>query len=160
MGAPRAKRVGGAQPGAERPIIDDGRCFACGPFNADGLHLHFVPDGEGSVSAEITLPPRFQGWRSVAHGGIVMTLLDEAMAHACGALGLRAVTASLSMRFRAPVPLGKRLVVRGALKWRRRKVLALEASVELNGEVLAEGEGSFVARGELGAEPLGAPSRA
>ena len=40
--------------------VDDGRCFACGPFNAEGLHLRFAPAGDASVRAEITLPPRFQ----------------------------------------------------------------------------------------------------
>ncbi len=72
-------------------FVDDGYCFACGPYSPDGMHLHFERDGERAVRAEITLPPRFQGWRGTAHGGIVMTLLDEAMAHACGAIGERAV---------------------------------------------------------------------
>ncbi|HYZ14928.1 MAG TPA: PaaI family thioesterase, partial [Candidatus Acidoferrum sp.] len=108
--------------------------------------------------AEITLPPRFQGWREVAHGGIVMTLLDEAMAHACGLVGERGMTASMQMRFRGPVPLGKPLVVIGTVKWKRRKVLALEATVGLaDGTVLASGEGSFVSAGPLGEARLGSP---
>ncbi len=111
--------------------VDDGRCFACGPYNAEGLHLRFAPTGEGVVRAEITLPPRFQGWRGVAHGGVVMMLLDEAMAHACGSIGLRGLTASMSLRFRAPVPLGVPVVAVGTVKWRRRNVVALEARVEL-----------------------------
>ena len=24
-------------------LIDDRRCFACGPHNAEGLHLEFLP---------------------------------------------------------------------------------------------------------------------
>jgi uncharacterized protein (TIGR00369 family) len=138
--------------------IDDGRCFACGPFNAEGMHLHFRPEGEGVVRADVVLPPRFQGWRGVAHGGIVMTLLDEAMAHACGTIGLRSVTASMQLRFREPVPLGVPLVVRGSVRWRRRTVIALDARVELaDGTLLASGEGSFVSRGPLGKERYGIP---
>lgn len=138
--------------------IDDGRCFACGPFNAEGMHLHFRPEGEGVVRADVVLPPRFQGWRGVAHGGIVMTLLDEAMAHACGTIGLRSVTASMQLRFREPVPLGVPLVVRGSVRWRRRTVIALDARVELaDGTLLASGEGSFVSRGALGKERYGIP---
>jgi len=138
--------------------IDDGRCFACGPFNAEGMHLRFAREGEGAVRAEIVLPPRFQGWRGVAHGGIVMTLLDEAMAHACGAIGLRSVTASMQLRFREPVPLGVPIVVRGLVKWQRRNVIALEGRVERpDGTVLASGEGSFVSRGPLGKESYGIP---
>jgi uncharacterized protein (TIGR00369 family) len=140
--------------------VDDGRCFACGPYSADGLHLHFVPDGEGAARAEITLPPRFQGWRGTAHGGIVMMLLDEAMAHACGVAGERAMTAAMQVRFRAPVVLGEPLVVTGKVKWKRRAVIAVEATVaHADGTVLATGEGSFVSRGPLAPdETLGAPA--
>lgn len=138
--------------------IDDGRCFACGPYNADGLHLRFEPVGEGEVLATITLPPRFQGWRGAAHGGVVAMLLDEAMAYACGAAGERGMTAAMQMRFRAPVPLGEPLKVTGGVKWRRRNVLALEAAVrDARGAVLASAEGSFVSKGPLGKERLGVP---
>jgi uncharacterized protein (TIGR00369 family) len=138
--------------------VDDGRCFACGPHNADGLQLRFEPSAEDAVRAHITLPPRFQGWRGTAHGGIVMTLLDEAMAHACRLIGERGVTASMQIRFRGPVPLGAPLVVTGCVKWQKRQVIALEATVEhADGTLLASAEGSFVSRGPLGKEPFGAP---
>jgi len=138
--------------------IDDGRCFACGPYNADGLHMRFEPAGEGAVRAQITLPPRFQGWRGTAHGGVVMMMLDEAMAYACGAIGERGMTAAIQLRFRAPVPLGEPLVIGGTVKWKRRNVIALEATVALgDGTVLASGEGSFVSHGPLGKERLGTP---
>ena len=138
--------------------IDDGHCFVCGPYNAEGLHLRFEPDGENAVRAHITLPPRFQGWRGAAHGGVVMMLLDEAMAYACGAMGERGMTASMQMRFRAPVPLGEPLTVAGAVKWKRRHVIALEAAVSAaDGTVLASADGSFVSQGPLGKERLGIP---
>ncbi|HEX3465301.1 MAG TPA: PaaI family thioesterase [Candidatus Elarobacter sp.] len=138
--------------------VDDGRCFACGPFNADGLHLHFEPTGEGAVQARITLPPRFQGWRGAAHGGVVAMLLDEAMAYACGAAGERGMTASMQLRFRAAVPLGEPLTITGEVKWRRRNVLALEAAVrDAHGALLASAEGSFVSKGPLGKARLGVP---
>jgi uncharacterized protein (TIGR00369 family) len=140
--------------------IDDGRCFVCGPYNADGLHLRFERAGEGAVSARITVPPRFQGWRGTAHGGVVMMLLDEAMAYACGELGLRAMTAAMQLRFRAPVPLGEPLVVSGNVKWQRRHVIGLESAVALaDGTVLATAEGSFVSKGPLAKERLGVPDQ-
>jgi acyl-coenzyme A thioesterase PaaI-like protein len=143
---------------SERPVVDDGRCFACGPYNSDGLHLRFEPDGEGRVRAEITLPPRFQGWRGTAHGGVVAMLLDEAMAYACGSIGLRGMTAAIQLRFRAAVPLGKPIVVTGSVKWQRRNVIALDAAVlDGGGAVLASAEGSFVSQGPLAKERLGVP---
>jgi uncharacterized protein (TIGR00369 family) len=131
-------------------LVDDKRCFACGPHNPDGLHLHFVADGEAGARSEVTLPPRMQGYRDVAHGGIVMTLLDEGMAHACRFAGEKAVTASCEVRFRKPVPLGVRLQIHGRVKGRRRNVLFVEASVTFeDGTTLATAEGTFVSTGRL-----------
>ena len=73
--------------------LDDGRCFACGPDNAIGLRLHFERVDDGAVRARTSLRPEFQGWQDIAHGGIALALLDEAMAHAAGAAGYLGVTA-------------------------------------------------------------------
>ncbi len=131
--------------------IDDGKCFACGPDNPIGLHLHF--DGaEDGVRALVTLGPDFQGWKNIAHGGVAMALLDEAMAHAAGHAGHRGVTGSMNVRFRKPVPLGEPLTVRGRIAWQRRNVLGMEASVaDGSGAVLLDGEGKFVSMGPLDA---------
>ena len=132
--------------------FDDGNCFACGPENPIGMHLHFErAPGEGVIS-RATLGAQFQGWRGIAHGGIVMMLLDEAMAHACRFAGDKAVTASADVRFRAPVPLGVPLAVRGRVRERRRNVLFLEATVaraDAPHEALATAAGTFVSQGPL-----------
>ncbi len=133
--------------------FDDGNCFACGPANPIGMHVHFdrAADGEG-VRAAVELEPHYQGWRGIAHGGIVMALLDEAMAHAAGFAGHRGVTAHVSVRFRKPVPLEKPIEVRGRVTWRRRNVLGVDARVfDAAGTLLAHAEGSFVSRGALDA---------
>jgi uncharacterized protein (TIGR00369 family) len=131
--------------------FDDGNCFACGPENPAGMHLHFESDAAG-VRAHVTLEPQFQGWRGIAHGGIVMALIDEAMAHAAGYAGHRGVTASVNVRFRKPVPIGQPIDVRGNVTWMRRNVLGVEAKIyDASGTLLAQGEGSFVSRGPLDA---------
>ena len=129
--------------------VDDGNCFACGPENPIGMHLHFERTSEKSVRALVILGQQFQGWKNIAHGGIAMALLDEAMAHSAAAVGFRGVTASMSTRFRAPVPLETQLEVDGEVIWIRRHVLALRAVVRADGKVLVEGEGHFVSRGRL-----------
>jgi uncharacterized protein (TIGR00369 family) len=133
--------------------FDDGNCFACGPSNPIGMHVHFdrACDGDG-VIARVTLAPEYQGWRGIAHGGIIMALLDEAMAHAAGFAGHRGVTASVNVRFRRPVPLEQPVEVRGRVTWRRRNVLGVDATiVDASGAVLAHAEGNFVSRGRLDA---------
>lgn len=130
--------------------FDDGNCFACGPDNPIGMHLRFEPAGSDDVRAGVTLASHYQGWRGIAHGGIVMALLDEAMAHAAGFAGHRGVTASVNVRFRKPVPLERPLEVRGRVTGRRRNVLGVEAEIlDADGTLLVRGEGNFVSRGAL-----------
>ena len=130
--------------------IDDGRCFACGPENESGLRLKFERAGDDGVRARTQLRPEFQGWQGIAHGGVALALLDEAMAHAAGAAGHRGVTASMNARFRKPVPLGVPIEIAGRVKWMRRNVLELQASVtDESGAVLVEAEGRFVSQGRI-----------
>ena len=130
--------------------IDDGYCIGCGQLSSIGLKMVFATEGDLSVRASLTIPPTFQGWRGVVHGGIVALVLDEAMAYAAGARGFLGVTGDLKMRFRNEVGIGIPLEVRGNVLWHRRTVLGIEASVrDEAGTLLASAEGSFVVRGTL-----------
>lgn len=134
----------------DQRAVDDGHCFACGPFNEDGLKLRFERDGAEGARASVVLDPKFQGYAGIAHGGIVMMLLDEAMAHASGMIGEKAMTASVNVRFRKPVPTGEPLTLKGKVLWQRRRVLSIEGLVlDGSGELLASAEGSFVTQGRI-----------
>jgi acyl-coenzyme A thioesterase PaaI-like protein len=126
-------------------LTDDRRCFACGPDNEIGLRMVFV---YGDGTAVCTLEPRaeFGGWSNIMHGGIVATLLDEAMAHAAIGAGVRAVTARIEVRFRRPVPTDKTLVVKGTVTGRRGRVLDIEGVLATadEGTTLAESHARFV----------------
>ena len=111
--------------------------------------MRFECAGDGVV-ARLRSRPEFQGLKRIAHGGIAIALLDEAMAHAAGAAGHRGVTASLDARFRKPVPLDEPLVVFGRVTAQRRNVLSLEGRVsDAAGRTLVEGTARFVSRGPL-----------
>lgn len=53
-------------------------CFACGEENPRGLHMHFRMESDKAI-AEFTIPEYLQGFPGQAHGGVVATMLDEAM---------------------------------------------------------------------------------
>ena len=53
--------------------------FGCGDDNPIGLRLRFTPSGEG-VKASFIPSAEHQGFQEVVHGGIISTVLDEAMA--------------------------------------------------------------------------------
>jgi acyl-coenzyme A thioesterase PaaI-like protein len=121
-------------------------CFACGELNEHGLHLELHTSPEGCWS-ELTLDPRFQGWESVAHGGVVTTLLDEVMAWSVIGRDTWGVTARLSVTFRHPVPTGAPIRAEGwVVEDRRRTFRTAGRVLDLaTGTTLAEGEGVFVA---------------
>ncbi len=125
-------------------------CFACGQENPDGLKLSFSYEDNFS-RASFCLDEKFQGYPGIAHGGIVATLIDEAMVHVLMREGLFAVTARLKLKFHQPVPLNKELVVEGRLKDTNpaKGLNYLEALIKDGKEVLARGEGVFVQQDEV-----------
>ena len=105
-------------------LSDDRRCFACGPDNAAGLRMTFEY-GDGTARSRVVPRREFGGWSNIMHGGIVATLLDEAMAHAAIAAGVRAVTARIEVRFRKAVPTDVPLVVEGRVEGRSGRVMEI-----------------------------------
>ncbi len=124
----------------------DAGCFLCGPDNAHGLQLTFDLDPVNRcATTETILDSRFCGWPGRAHGGIVAALLDEVMVYACRSLGYESVvTARLNVRYRAPVPVGRRLRVLGEVSQVRGRSLKATAVLSVADEVLAEGEATLV----------------
>lgn len=119
-------------------------CFGCGADNPIGLHLHFQVADDGVVGA-FTPSPEHQGWDSVVHGGIVMTVLDEALAYAAYYAAGPTVTAALETRLRRPCRVGQRLTVEARIVSNRHRPLQEEARlVDEDGEAVAEARGKFV----------------
>ena len=112
-------------------------CFACGKDNPVGLKLKLVKDGD-EARGEFTISDLYQGWRGYVHGGIIFTILDEAMAYAFFP-EIRGVTAKTEVRIRQPVPIGVPLVVTGRVVKKTRKLFTTAAEITLeDGTVLAE----------------------
>ena len=80
-------------------------CFVCETSNEAGLRIPFFHDTEaGAVTATFSLSDHFSGAPTYAHGGVVLAVLDEAMAWAAIALAHRwAVTGETTTRFESPV---------------------------------------------------------
>ncbi|MBP7864462.1 MAG: PaaI family thioesterase [Acidobacteria bacterium] len=130
---------------------DDRRCFVCGSENPEGMRLEFRTEAAGEASAELAVPDRYAGWSGVVHGGIVCTLLDEAMAKAAMAAGHPVATVELSVRYLAPVPTGATCRVVGKVLEVRRRLVLTEGSVsDAEGRVFATATAKMlvVARGE------------
>ena len=60
-------------------------CFACGPDNAAGMHLKFTFDEQRRMFVcRFRLDQRYTGPPGHCHGGIIATILDEAMGKTSG----------------------------------------------------------------------------
>jgi acyl-coenzyme A thioesterase PaaI-like protein len=130
--------------GAPFPIVPH-HCFACGELNVEGIGLRLHAETD-ACWAELSLPDRFEGWQGIAHGGIVCTILDEVMAWSLASRRLWGLTASMTVRFRRPVPIGRPIRAEGRLVERRRRVLSTTARLVdgATGELLAEAEAVYV----------------
>lgn len=138
-------------------FLDDGMCFACGTKNSQGLGLRFRFDGR-EVTAEITFKRAFQGYRDVVHGGLISTVLDEAMVTLLNKMGELAVTAELAVRFVAPARIGEPVRVTARLVEKRGRIRRLEASAAgADGAEIARARGTCVRLGRL---PTAAPESA
>lgn len=124
---------------------DDNHCFACGDLNPEGLHMEVFRDN-GRARAEVTLRQVHQGWRDMAHGGLVSTILDEIMAHAVVDQEPQAATVEMKVRFRSRVPLDRALITEGwIVRQDKRRVMAQGLlKLKESGEVLAKSEAKFL----------------
>jgi uncharacterized protein (TIGR00369 family) len=133
-----------------------GNCFVCGENNPNGLRLNFKIDAQKkTLKTTFVASPTFQGWDGIVHGGIISTLLDEAMAKLVYELGYHAVTASLEIKFKKPAPILKPLLVHGEITEVNRRLIRAKAHVaKEDGTVLATGTSTFLQRGASG---MGSP---
>src|SRR5258707_1034159 len=84
--------------------------FGCGKDNPDGMHLKFFFDEEQmETSCHFKLAKRYQGPPGHAHGGVIATILDEAMGKVNKFRNVIALTKTMEIEYMRPVPLGKRL---------------------------------------------------
>jgi len=127
-------------------LSSDGRCFVCGKENAAGLQLDFCFSEDG-LSAETVFVPdeKYQGWSGIVHGGMIMTVLDEAMAKAAVHRGYAVVTGEMTVKLKNPAKTGEPLRCRGTIEHVKKRILYAGASAAReDGTVIAEATAKLV----------------
>ena len=113
-------------------------CFGCGKNNPCGLKLNFEWDGK-KARAKFTPTELHQGWEGIVHGGIIATILDEAMGYATDYEGIRCVTGIMQTRFKRSASVGEPLVVTASMTKNARRFTETEAKITLtDGTIIAE----------------------
>lgn len=133
------------------------RCFGCGQSNPTGLHLEFFQAEDGSVVSLPAITDLFEGPAGLLHGGIIATLLDEAMSKAVRIHGVTAMTRKMEVEYLRPVPSRTPLRIEGChIRHEGRKHWTEAKIINNEGTVLATGHGLFVEVRAAG-HPHGAP---
>ena len=122
-------------------------CFGCGTSNPDGMRLRFTYDEERNCFVcRFRLGKRYTGPPGHCHGGIIATILDEAMGKVNKLRHVIALTKEIKVEYQKPVPLYRALRVESReLRVRGRKHINVAEILDERGEVLARGEGLFIA---------------
>lgn len=126
-------------------------CYGCGPLNDHGLHIRSYWDGEDGV-AEFSPEPHHMAFPGYVYGGLIASLVDcHCIGTAAAAayreegreLGsepkFRYVTGSLHIDYKAPTPLGPKLVIRARVEEIKGRKTVLSATVSADGAVTATG---------------------
>lgn len=121
-------------------------CFVCGEANPVGFRLKFHLDREkNQLHTSAVIRKEHQGYKDIAHGGILMILLDEAMVNLCWKLGLKAVTAEITVRLKKPVKVGERVRIEAGLqKQKGRALYTVSRVLDEKGDVVAQGEATCI----------------
>ncbi|MFA5074304.1 MAG: PaaI family thioesterase [Nitrospirota bacterium] len=128
-----------------KELKDNNRCFVCGKENPHGLHIDFeINEKERSLQARYTPQDHHQGYEGIVHGGILSTLLDEAMAKLAFNLGLHVVTAEITVKFKAPANTGEELSIFGKLVEENKRLVLAEAKITRGTVVIAEATGKLL----------------
>jgi uncharacterized protein (TIGR00369 family) len=127
--------------------LQKNECFGCGKNNPDGMRLRFTYDEERDCFVcRFRLGKRYTGPPGHCHGGIIATILDEAMGKVNKLRHVIALTSEIKVNYLTPVPLNRQLRVESReVKVTGGKHINMAEILNEQGEVLARSQGLFIA---------------
>jgi acyl-CoA thioesterase FadM len=135
-----------AMPRSEGGVALCGACMRTGECRL-GITQEELRDDD-VLTSNLMCPPDHEGGPNVAHGGWTAAVMDEMLGHVPIAHNQLSVTATLTVDFKKPVPIGRPLQVRAWIdriegqKW----FISGELVLLTSGAVLAAATGIWIAR--------------
>jgi uncharacterized protein (TIGR00369 family) len=110
------------------------------------LQLQFlILDGGKKVATTFVPPKKYQGWKDLVHGGIIVMLLDEVMAKAAHHSGYSVVTGEIQARFKNPARVLEPLRLEGEIEAVKKKIIYVRAAAfKEDGTIVAEAKSKMV----------------
>jgi uncharacterized protein (TIGR00369 family) len=127
--------------------LQKNNCFVCGQHNRGGMKLKFILDEERQTFiCKFRLSSRYTGPPGHCHGGIIASILDDAMGKVNKLHHVVALTREMTIEYLKPVPLHKPLRVEGHEIQKKGRTHVNSAEIlNDNNEVLARSKGIFIA---------------
>jgi len=100
------------------PKNNEPNCFGCSTKNPFGLKMDFYTNRSVDVVVSwFSVPTNYCGWGTLVHGGIISTMLDEAMGWgALVILGKLVLSRSITIEFKRPVPADTEIRIEAGVK--------------------------------------------
>ena len=121
-------------------------CLVCGHSNPLGLHLRLkVNTDDGVVQVEFIPKPEHIGFEGIIHGGVIATIVDEAMVWAATWSGKRfCVCGEMSVRFRESAEVGRRMIIMAKVDSARSKLIECSSIVMDDRGVISMASGKYL----------------
>lgn len=122
-------------------------CLVCGRANVHGLQLSLhVHESDGEVWTQFVPRAEHIGFVGIVHGGMLATVLDEAMVWAATWHGKRfCVAGEMTVRFKNSAEVGKPVMVRARVESARSRLITAVGRIEAeDGRLIAEASGKYV----------------
>jgi acyl-coenzyme A thioesterase PaaI-like protein len=124
------------------PNDENHNCFGCSPQNEYGLKMEFYSNAQkDAVLSWLTVPDHVCGWGNLVHGGIISTILDEAMGWAAVVILQKLIlTKTMTVDFLKFVFTGQEIIAQGHVEnvVSDREVEIRSVILDGNGEVCAK----------------------
>lgn len=119
-------------------------CFVCGRHNQAGLKMDFYDDDKDTVCSIHIIDKRFEGYPGIVHGGILATILDEAVGRVAmaGDHHRFMMTVNMKVQYRLPIPvdtevkvIAKAIRIRGRIGKAHGQIMLPDGAVACEAEL-------------------------
>ncbi len=124
-------------------------CIACGRNNQYGLKLRFFRQEDGSVTGASFCRKELAGYDGLLHGGVAAMMLDSAMSNCLFAAGVTALTAEMSVKYRAPVKLGRAVSLKAWIASDLDPLYIVKSELAQDGGLKVSAEAKFMRSEEI-----------
>lgn len=138
------------QPPPEGTLVE--RSPVSGRANALALPLRYGFRDE-LTEASAVFSPAYEGPPGGVHGGYVAAAFDELLGVAQMTTGMAGFTGTLTVRYHAPTPVGRRIDFTAGPGEREGRKLTMWAKAAVDGTTVADAEGLFIAQVPVDGSP-------